>query len=154
VDAGREFDARPIGLGARDTLRLEMAYSLYGHELSAEISVLEANLDWTVRFGPDFLGKEALVKQRDAGVERTIAGIVVQEKRGAPRHSAPVYSRAGQQIGVVTSGSFSPSLEIGIGLVLIPPKYAGIGEQVLVDIRGTRVAAKVVELPFYSPRKR
>lgn len=154
ADAGREFDARPIGLGARDTLRLEMAYSLYGHELSDEISVLEANLAWTIRFGPDFIGKDVLVKQRDAGVDRTIAGIVVQEKRGAPRHSAPVYSKAGQRIGLVTSGSFSPSLEIGIGLVLVPPKYAGIGEQVLVDIRGTRVAAKVVELPFYSPKKR
>ncbi len=154
TDAGREFDARPIGLGARDTLRLEMAYSLYGHELSDDISVLEANLAWTVRFGPDFLGKDVLVRQRDAGVERTVAGIVVQEKRGAPRHSAPVYSKTGQQIGVVTSGSFSPSLEIGIGLVLIPPKYAGIGEKVLVDIRGTRVAAQVVELPFYNPKKR
>lgn len=154
MEAGREFEAQPVGLGARDTLRLEMAYSLYGHELTDEISVLEANLAWTVRFGPDFLGKEVLLKQHDEGVQRTIAGIVLEDKRGAPRHSAPVSSSVGEQIGVVTSGSFSPSLDVGIGLVLIPPEHATVGEQVLVGIRGTSAPATLVELPFYKPGKK
>ncbi|MBN2082463.1 glycine cleavage system aminomethyltransferase GcvT [bacterium] len=153
VAAGTEFEAQPIGLGARDTLRLEMAYSLYGHELSDSISVLEAGLDWTVRFGPEFIGRDYLLKQKEQGLERIVAGLVVQEKRGAPRHAAPVYANGGREIGTVTSGSFSPSLDKGIGLALISPEFAEIGSQVAVDIRGKRVSATIVEIPFYSPKK-
>jgi aminomethyltransferase len=153
VAAGDKHGVQPIGLGARDTLRLEMAYSLYGHELSDTISVLDANLGWTVRFGPDFIGKDFLLEQQKKGVERTIAGLAVTAKKGAPRHAAPVYADNGQKIGIVTSGSFSPSLEKGIGLALIPPSYAEIGKTLHVDIRGKRVPSQVIDLPFYQPGK-
>lgn len=150
--AGSEFGAQPVGLGARDTLRLEMAYSLYGHELSDTISVLEANLSWTIRFGPEFLGKEFLLQQKTDGVKRTVAGVVLEANRGAPRHGAPVYSAADERIGFVTSGSYSPTLSRGIGLVLIPPQHATVGAQLLIEIRGTRAPASIVDLPFYNPR--
>jgi aminomethyltransferase len=153
LKAGAEFDAQPIGLGARDTLRLEMAYSLYGNELSDSISVLEANLGWTVRFGPDFIGREILLKQHQEGVKRTIAGLVVAANTGAPRHGSTVYAGGELAVGTVTSGSFSPSLERGIGLALIQPEHAEVGGALEVEIRGKRTAAKVVELPFYQPAK-
>lgn len=153
MHAGEPFGITPIGLGARDTLRLEMAYSLYGSELSDEISVLEANLEWTVRFGPDFLGKEFLLKQKREGLKRIIAGIIVDQNQGAPRHAAPVFSERGVEIGQVTSGSFSPSLNKGIALTLIQPEYNGIGTPVMVDIRGKRVPGKVCETPFYKRAK-
>jgi len=153
MDVGQGYDAVPIGLGARDTLRLEMAYSLYGHELTSEISPLEANLAWTVRFGPDFLGKEYLVKQQQEGVKRLVCGLVVEKSQGAPRHSAPVYSQAGKEIGYVTSGSFSPSLDKGIALAIVPVEFTEIGSTLLVEIRGKRSAAKVCETPFYRRPK-
>ncbi len=147
-----KFGMVPIGLGARDTLRLEMAYSLYGHELSDEISVLEANLGWTVRLGPDFIGKDVLVKQKRDGVKRLVMGFVVDDKRGAPRHAAPVFNESGQEIGFVTSGSYSPSLEKGVALALLEPQYNVPGTRITVEIRGARVNAEIVELPFYSKK--
>ena len=150
MKAGEEFGVQPIGLGARDTLRLEMGYSLYGHELTDEISVLEANLAWTVRFGPDFLGRDFMLKQKEEGLKRLVTGVIMEDKKGAPRHSAPVYSKDGKEIGVVTSGSFSPSLETGIGMVMVPPEFAEEGKTVLIDVRGKRVAARVVNVPFYK----
>jgi len=151
--AGKPFGVAPIGLGARDTLRLEMAYSLYGSELSDSISALEANLEWALRWGPDFLGKEFLVKQKAEGVKRIIAGFIVEQNAGAPRHSAPVFSERGKEIGQVTSGSFSPSLNKGIALALLQKEFSEIGTPVLVDIRGKRVAAKICETPFYHKAK-
>jgi len=153
MDIGEKYHACPVGLGARDTLRFEMAYSLYGNELAEDISVLEANLGWTVRFGPEFLGREFLVKQQQEGVKRVIAGVVVERNHGAPRHGASVYSTDGEQIGYITSGSFSPSLNQGIALVLVDPKYSEPGMNLLVDIRNKKVQASVIELPFYRPTK-
>jgi aminomethyltransferase len=153
MEVGQDFGAMPIGLGARDTLRLEMAYSLYGHELSDEISVLEANLLWTVRFGPDFIGRDFLLKQHKDGVKRQVCGLTVEKSAGAPRHSAPIYSEAGQEIGKVTSGSFSPSLDKGIALVMVPVEYTAPGTPLLVEIRGKRASATVCETPFYSRPK-
>lgn len=154
LKAGQAFEAKPIGLGARDTLRLEMAYSLYGNELSDSISVLEANLGWTVRFGPEFIGREFLLKQQQDGVKRTVAGVIVGANTGAPRHGAAVYAGGEEPIGVITSGSFSPSLERGIGLAMIPPEFAETGAALEVDIRRERTAAQVVDLPFYRPGNR
>jgi aminomethyltransferase len=153
MELGQEMGTVPIGLGARDTLRLEMAYSLWGHELTDSISVLEANLAWAVRFGPDFIGKEFLLQQRNEGVKRMIAGFVTESNQGAPRHAAPVYGGSGKEIGYVTSGSFSPSLEKGIALALLPIEHTEPGAPLLVDIRGKRVAAKVCETPFYRRAK-
>jgi aminomethyltransferase len=153
LEVGAPYGVQPIGLGARDTLRLEMAYSLYGSELGEDISVYEANLAWTVRLGKDFIGREFLARQKEEGVKRIIAGIVVDGRQGAPRHSAPVYTTAGQAIGQVTSGSFSPSLEKGIALAFVPPALSTPGTDLLVEIRGKHVPAKVVQLPFYKPGK-
>jgi aminomethyltransferase len=153
MEVGQDFGVEPIGLGARDTLRLEMAYSLYGHELSDEISVLEANLLWTVRFGPDFNGKEFLVKQHAEGVKRQVCGLTVEKSAGAPRHSAPIFSESGQEIGYVTSGSFSPSLDKGIALAMVGIEHTKVGTPLLVEIRGKRAAAKVCETPFYQRPK-
>ena len=153
MEAGAAFDAAPVGLGARDTLRLEAAFSLYGNELTEEISVLEANLSWTVRYGPEFLGKEVLQRQREEGVKRIIAGLVVDKKLGTPRHGAAIYLRDGEQIGQVTSGSYSPCLDKGIALALISPAHATAGELLQVDIRGKQAAAQVTETPFYSRKK-
>lgn len=153
MEIGQPLGAAPIGLGARDTLRLEMAYSLYGHELADDISVLEANLAWTVRWGPDFYGKEFLLRQKEAGLKRLIAGIVVEDRAGSPRNGAPVMNAAGQHIGHVTSGSHSPSLDKSIALVLISIGETGIGNNLLVDIRGKQVPARVCETPFYSRKK-
>jgi aminomethyltransferase len=153
VDIGSEYHAMPIGLGARDTLRLEMAYSLYGHELSDEISVLEANLAWTVRWGPDFIGKDYLLRQKTEGVKRTVAGMLTERNVGSPRHAAPVFTATGEEVGTVTSGSFSPSLNKGIALVLIPPEFSEIGTELFIDIRGKRASAAVCETPFYTRPK-
>jgi aminomethyltransferase len=152
-EAGEPLGAVPVGLGARDTLRLEMAYSLYGHELADDISVLEANLAWTVRFGPDFLGKEFLLKQKEEGLKRIIAGLVVEERAGAPRNGAPVYNATGGQIGHVTSGSHSPSLDKSIALALIEIEQSGIGNSLQTDIRGKKVPVRVCETPFYTRKK-
>ncbi len=153
MEVGAPMGVVPVGLGARDTLRLEMAYSLYGHELSDEISVLEANLAWTVRWGPDFLGKDVLLRQRDEGVKRIVTGLVVDDKVGAPRNSAPVLNPSGEAIGYVTSGSHSPSLERGIALALIDVAYNQIGNPLQVEIRGKAAPCKVCETPFYSRKK-
>jgi aminomethyltransferase len=153
LEVGQEFGAMPIGLGARDTLRLEMAYSLYGHELTDEISVLEANLAWAVRWGPDFIGREFLLQQRDEGAKRLITGLAVDKNQGAPRHSAPVYAPGGKDIGHITSGSFSPSLDKGIALALLPVEFSEPGSAIAVEIRGKRVAAKTCETPFYRRPK-
>lgn len=154
MELGVEFGAAPIGLGARDTLRLEMAYSLWGHELSDTISILEANLSWAMRLGPEFIGKEFLVRQKAEGIRRVITGLIVEGgNQGAPRHAAPVYSATGKEIGYITSGSFSPSLQKGIALALLPAESSELGTPLLVDIRGKRVAAKVCETPFYKKPK-
>lgn len=150
MEAGQPHGVKPVGLGARDTLRLEMGYSLYGHELSDSISVLEANLEWTVRFGPGFIGKEVLQRQKAEGVKRLVTGIVMEEKGGSPRHGSAVYSTDGNEIGSVTSGSFSPSLQNGIAMALIDSEDAVAGSKVLVELRGKRLAGTVTSVPFYK----
>lgn len=154
IEFGQPHGLTPVGLGARDTLRLEMAYSLYGHELSSEISVLNANLGWTLKLGKcDFIGREFLAQQKERGVDRIIAGFVTDAKQGSPRQGAPVCNEDGGDIGYVTSGSFSPSLEKGIALALIDPQFAAAGTAVQVDIRGHSVQGEIVDLPFYKKAK-
>lgn len=153
VEAGAPHGLAPIGLGARDTLRLEMAYSLYGHELSDDISVLEANLLWTVRWGPDFLGKAPLLEQFRSGARRLVVGIIIDEKSGAPRNGAPVFDAAGREIGLVTSGSHSPSLDKAIALGLLETSHTAVGSTVFPEVRGKKVQARVCETPFYTRKK-
>lgn len=145
--AGADYGLIPCGLGARDTLRLEMKFALYGHELSAEISPLEAGLGWITKLNkPFFVGREALVKQKEAGIPRRLAPLVMTGS-GIPRADYPVYD--GEcEVGVVTSGTMSPCLKVGIALALVSPDCAAVGKELTIGIRQRRVAARVAETPF------
>ncbi|MEW6229066.1 MAG: glycine cleavage system aminomethyltransferase GcvT [Bacillota bacterium] len=151
LEAGRNFDVEPIGLGARDTLRLEMGYALYGSELDPGTNPLEAGLGWVVAMDKgDFIGRESLAKARRKGLSKRLAGFKLSE-RGVPRAHCEV-SRDGKVVGRVTSGSLSPSLGVGIGLCFVPPDLAKPGTQLDVVIRGKGVPAEVVKPPFVRPR--
>ncbi len=155
LEAGAEFGIRPCGLGARNTLRLEAGMSLYGHEISEEINVLEAGLDrWLKLDKGDFIGRDALVAvQESGGPKRKIVGLEMVE-RGIARDGYLVLSLHGDQIGVVTSGSPAPFLKTNIAMALLPTDVAVSGSDVLVDVRGNRVRAKQVALPFYKRAKK
>jgi len=146
MTAGRDDGLVPVGLGARDTLRLEKAYALYGHELSAEILPLEARLGWVTKLNKgDFVGRDALVKAKQDGVTRVLIGLKLTEA-GVPRERYPVLC-AGRQVGYVTSGTMSPSLRQGIALALVESDAAS-AESFEVIIRQRHVAAQKVKLPF------
>jgi len=155
LDAGSEYGIRPCGLGARNTLRLEAGMSLYGHEISEDINVLEAGLDrWLKLDRGDFLGKEALLQvQASGGPQRKIIGLEMLE-RGIARDGYPVLSHDGEPIGSITSGSPAPFLKTNIAMALVPTATAVSGADVLVDIRGNRARAKQVPLPFYKRPKK
>jgi aminomethyltransferase len=147
LQTGAPDGLAPVGLGARDTLRLEMKYALYGHELSPEISPLEAGLGWiTCLEKPSFIGREALMRQKEQGLTRRLIAFSLREA-GVPRAGYPVFAD-GQEIGQVTSGTMSPSLRIGIGLALVQSRYAAIGTELTLGIRQRQVAAQVVKAPF------
>jgi aminomethyltransferase len=155
LDAGAEFGIRPCGLGARNTLRLEAGMSLYGHEISEEINVFEAGLTrWLKLDKGDFIGRDALLAiQADGGPKRKIVGLEMVE-RGIARDSYPVLSLDGEAIGTVTSGSPAPFLKTNIAMALVPTSIADSGSEVLVDVRGNRVRARQVPLPFYKRPKK
>lgn len=147
MEHGVALGLKPCGLGARDTLRLEMGYPLYGNELSEERTSLEANLEWAVKWGKgDFIGRAALEKQKAAGLKEQLLAYRLKE-RGIPRGGAPVF-QDGQPGGVTTSGTFSPTLQIGIGLAYCPVSWNNAGASLEVEIHGKRVPAEVVRLPF------
>ena len=149
VDAGAEFHVMPAGLGARDTLRLEAALPLYGHELSPDISPLEAGLDRFVKLDkPDFIGREALIKQKESGISRKLVGLEMVDK-GIPRQGYEVQVE-GRSIGYITSGGFSPTLKKNIALALMDVRYAARGSQVDVIVRNKALKAEVVKIPFYA----
>lgn len=149
LEAGRPVGLIPAGLGARDSLRLEMGYALYGNDLDEDHTPLEAGLGWVVNLDKgDFIGREALVKQREAGVKTRLTGFRLRE-RGFPRAGYAV--RAGDAgAGVVTSGTVSPSLGVGIGLAYVPAAAASPGTHLGVVIRGQELSAEVVRPPFYT----
>ncbi len=147
MSAGKEFDIQPVGLGARDTLRLEVAYPLYGNELSAESNPLEAGLGWTIKLNKDnFIGKEALAASKEKGLEKKLVGLKLKE-RGVPRSHYSV-TKDGQKVGEVTSGTFSPSLEVGVALALVDKEHSNPGDSLNVEIRKQSVPAEIVKLPF------
>ncbi len=150
LTAGQEDGVIPCGLGARDTLRFEAVLALYGQELSAEISPLEAGIDFAVKLKKenDFIGKDALIQQKEQGLTRKLVGIEMID-RGIPRHGYPVYI-GDQLIGEVTTGTQSPSLKRNIGLALINVEYTGLESEVEIEIRGKRLKAIVVPTPFYK----
>lgn len=155
LDAGAAYGIRPCGLGARNTLRLEVGMSLYGHEISDEINVLEAGLErWLKLDKGEFIGRDALrAVQESGGPKRKIIGLEMVE-RGIGRDGYPLYSLEGEPIGQITSGSPAPFLKTNIAMALVPTAVAASGADVLVDVRGNRVRAKQVPLPFYKRAKK
>lgn len=150
-DAGKEFDIRPIGLGARDTLRLEMGYCLYGNDINDQTSPIEAGLGWITKFtGPkDFIDKTLLLKQKEEGVEKKLKGFVMID-RGIPRQHYEVVNARGETIGEVTSGTMSPMMKQGIGMAYLINGYWKTGTEIFIRIRNKDLKASIVELPIYK----
>ena len=154
IEAGREFGIVPCGLGCRNTLRLESKMALYGHEISDKINVWEAGLDRYCKMEKgDFVGRAALERAKAAGLKRTLVGIEMID-RGIARDEYCCCNEAGEAIGVVTSGSPSPTLGKNIALVYVPPAYAAVGTVLYVEIRGQKCKARVVPTPFYKRQKK
>jgi aminomethyltransferase len=154
MDAGREFGIVPCGLGARNTLRLESKMALYGHEISETINVWEAGLDRYCKMEKgEFIGRVALAKASSAAPKRTLIGLEMIE-RGIARDGYPVCDSAGEVIGVVTSGSPSPTLGKNIALAYVPPTFSAVGTALLVEIRAQRCKAQIVPTPFYKRAKK
>lgn len=149
LDAGAEDGLVPAGLGARDTLRLEMGFCLYGNDIDDNTSPLEAGLGWITKFAKPFVNHEALAAQKAAGVTRKLVGFELLE-RGIPRQGYPIADADGQAVGVVTSGTQSPSLDKAIGMGYVPTDMAVEGAELLVIIRSKQIPARVVQLPFYQ----
>lgn len=148
-EAGAEFGIKPIGLAARDTLRLEMGYCLYGNDINDTTSPFEAGLGWITKFTKDFVNSEALAKEKAHGPERKLIAFELDE-RGIPRHDYDIVDGQGKKIGMVTSGTMSPSLGKGIGLGYVPIVFSEIGSKIQIQIRKKAVPATVVKLPFYK----
>ncbi len=153
MEAGREFSVVPCGLGCRNTLRLESKMALYGHEISEKINVWEAGLDRYCKMEKgDFVGRVALEQARVEGLKRTLVGIAMID-RGIARDEYCCCSESGEVIGVVTSGSPSPTLGKNIALAYLPPSYSAVGTILYVEIRGQKCKAQVVPTPFYKRPK-
>ncbi|HPY67992.1 MAG TPA: glycine cleavage system aminomethyltransferase GcvT [Bacteroidales bacterium] len=150
-EAGKEFGIKPAGLGARDTLRLEMGYCLYGNEINDQTSPIEAGLGWITKFTDkkDFIDKQVLLKQKNEGVERRLKGFVMKD-RGIPRQHYEVVDQAGNRIGEVTSGTMSPMLRQGIGMAYLNKGYWKTGSEIFIRIRNKDLRAEVADLPFYK----
>ena len=149
LEAGASYGIKPIGLAARDTLRLEMGYCLYGNDIGDTTSPLEAGLGWITKFTKDFVNREALAAQKEAGVARKLVGFELNQK-GIPRQGYPILDREGNPIGKVTSGTMAPSLGKGIGLGYVSVAHANPGATVYIQIRKNRLQATGVKTPFYK----
>ncbi|MEN3324022.1 glycine cleavage system aminomethyltransferase GcvT [Mariniflexile soesokkakense] len=148
-EAGKDFGIKPIGLAARDTLRLEMGYCLYGNDINDSTSPIEAGLGWITKFTKDFTNSEALKKEKEQGPERKLIAFELDE-RGIPRHDYDIVDSNGNKIGIVTSGTMSPSIGKGIGLGYVPTVFSEVGSKIYIQIRKNAVPATVVKLPFYK----
>ncbi|MDO1511695.1 glycine cleavage system aminomethyltransferase GcvT [Maribacter confluentis] len=150
-EAGAEFGIKPIGLAARDTLRLEMGYCLYGNDIDDTTSPFEAGLGWITKFTKDFVNSEALEKEKKHGPERKLVAFELDE-RGIPRHGYDIVDGNGKTIGTVTSGTMSPSMGTGIGLGYVPTVFSAYGSKIQIQIRKKAIPATVVKLPFYKAK--
>lgn len=148
--AGEPFGIKPTGLAARDTLRLEMGFCLYGNDIDETTSPLEAGLGWITKFTKDFVDSDRLKAQKEKGVDRKLVGFELTE-RGIPRHDHPVVDEAGNVVGKVTSGTMGPTVEKPIGLAYVPVSMAKEGTPIWIDIRGKATKGVVVKTPFYKP---
>lgn len=145
--AGEEFGIIPCGLAARDTLRLEKGFCLYGNDIDDTTSPLEAGLGWITKFDKEFVDKEFLLKQKEEGITRKLVGFEMQEK-AIPRHDYLVVDAAGNEIGKVTSGTMSPMKKVGVGLAYVATPKHKLGSEIFIQIRNKNIPAKVVKLPF------
>ncbi len=148
-EAGAPFGIKPIGLAARDTLRLEMGYCLYGNDIDETTSPIEAGLGWITKFTKSFVNSEALKNQKEEGVTRRLRAFEL-ETRGIPRQGYDILNEAGEKIGTVTSGTMSPSLKKGIGMGYVNTSHTKFGSRIFIEIRNKPVPAVVVKLPFYK----
>ncbi len=146
-DAGKDEGIKPIGLGARDTLRLEMGFCLYGNDIDDVTSPLEGGLGWITKFSKDFINSSELKKQKEAGVKKKLVAFKMIDK-GIPRHDYPIKNSSNEIIGKVTSGTISPVLGVGIGLGYVTTDNSNVGSEIFVDVRGKGLKAEVVKLPF------
>ncbi|UII80153.1 glycine cleavage system aminomethyltransferase GcvT [Flagellimonas sp. CMM7] len=149
LEAGANFGIKPIGLAARDTLRLEMGYCLYGNDIDDTTSPLEAGLGWVTKFTKDFVNSEALAKEKEEGVKRKLIAFQIEEK-GIPRNGYVILNEEGDEIGKVTSGTMSPSLSKGIGLGYVTKENSKVDSSIYIQIRKNQVPATIVKLPFYK----
>ncbi|MFI8604604.1 glycine cleavage system aminomethyltransferase GcvT [Cellulophaga baltica] len=148
-EAGEDFGIKPIGLAARDTLRLEMGYCLYGNDINDTTSPIEAGLGWVTKFTKDFVNSENLAIEKAEGSSRKLIAFELDE-RGIPRHDYEIVNAAGEKIGIVTSGTMSPSIGKGIGLGYVPKTASALGEKIYIQIRKKAIPATIVKLPFYK----
>ncbi len=147
MESGAAFGIRPIGLGARDTLRMEMGYCLYGNDIDDNTSPLEAGLGWITKFTKDFVNADNLKAQKESGVSKKLVGFKMID-RGIPRHDYPIMDSNGNQIGKVTSGTMSPTLGIGIGLGYVTTESAAPGTEIFIEVRNRKLKAEVQKLPL------
>ncbi|QIL39938.1 glycine cleavage system aminomethyltransferase GcvT [Pedobacter sp. HDW13] len=148
-EAGKTQNIKPIGLGARDTLRLEMGFCLYGNDIDDTTSPIEAGLGWITKFSKPFTNSEALQAQKEAGIQKKLVGFEMID-RGIPRHDYEIADAEGNVIGRVTSGTQAPSLQKAIGMGYVAKDFAKEGTEVFINIRNTPIKAKVVKFPFYK----
>jgi aminomethyltransferase len=146
-ESGKAFGIRPIGLGARDTLRLEMGFCLYGNDIDDTTSPIEAGLGWITKFSKEFTNSAALKEQKEKGVMRKLVGFEMID-RGIPRHDYEIVNVQGENIGKVTSGTQSPSLQKAIGMGYVKPEFAKEGSEIFISVRDKKLKAKVVKVPF------
>lgn len=149
LEAGSDFGIKPVGLAARDTLRLEMGYCLYGNDIDETTSPIEAGLGWITKFSKDFINSESLSREKERGPDRKLIAFELDE-RGIPRNGYDIVDSQGKKIGNVTSGTMSPSLGKGIGLGYVPIVFSDIGSKINIQIRKNSIPATVVKLPFYK----
>ncbi len=152
--AGQEFGLIPAGLGARDSLRLEAAYPLHGHELAEDVSALESGLGWVIKFNKgEFIGRNALAEQKAAGLKNALVGFYVLDQ-GIVRDGSQLFSADGTALGQVTSGTLTPTVGKALGLARVHSSHAAIGSEFFADVRGKRLRCQVCKLPFYSSLKK
>jgi len=147
--AGANWGIKPIGLAARDTLRLEMGFCLYGNDIDDSTSPLEAGLGWITKFTKEFTDSDVLKAQKEAGVKRKLVAFEMVD-RGIPRHDYPILDADGNTIGKVTSGTMSPSMKVAIGLGYVSTSHSALDSEIFIEIREKGIKAKVVKLPFYK----
>jgi aminomethyltransferase len=151
LEAGKEYGIRPVGLGARDTLRLEAGLCLYGNDIDETTSPIEAGLGWVVKFKDykDFIDKDYLWKQKQKGVSRKLVGFVLKD-RGIPRQHYEIINDSEETIGEVTSGTMSPMLKKGIGMGYVHPAYTKEGTEIFIKVRNKKLAAEVTSMPIFK----